>query len=80
MERIPVLFASVLISMKQNENCYLLSCALHDLYGDGVDFVMHLHRSPLPAANLYQKHPEVCPAEIQSEEITVLCFSRKICH
>lgn len=36
----------------QKTKQYLFPCALHDLYGNGVDFVMHLHCSPLSTANL----------------------------
>lgn len=56
---------------------YLLSGALHDFYGDRVDFVMHFHWSPLPAADLDQKHTEVCPSKVQSKEISILCITSR---
>lgn len=32
---------------------YLFSSALHDLDGDGIDFVVHLHGPPLATADLH---------------------------
>lgn len=52
---------------------YLLSCALHDFYRNSIDFVMHLHRSPLPTANLDQKYTKVCPSKVQSKEVPIFC-------
>lgn len=56
---------------------YLFSCALHDFYGNGIDFVMHLHCPPFPTANLYQKHSEVCSTEVQSEKISIFCITNQ---
>lgn len=56
---------------------HLLSRSLHDLDGNGVNLVVHLHGSSLPAADLHQQHPEVCPSQIQSEEISVLCAGER---
>lgn len=57
---------------------YLLSGALHYFNRNRVDFVMHLHGSSLPAANLYQKHTEVCSSKVQSKEISVLCIGSNV--
>lgn len=45
---------------------YLFSGALHDFNRDCVDFVVHLHRPPLSAADFHEQHSEVCPPKIQS--------------
>lgn len=50
---------------------HLFSGSLHYFNGNGVDFIMHLHSSFLAAANLYQKHPEVCTSKIQSQKVTI---------
>lgn len=61
--------------MECKQMVHLFSCALHDFDGNSVDFVVHLHRSPFPTADLYQKHTEVCSSEVQGEEISIFCVT-----
>ena len=56
---------------------YLFSGALHDFYWNSIDFVVHLHRPPLAATDLYQEHAEVGPSEVQGEEVSILCMIRR---
>lgn len=56
---------------------YLFPGALHDLYGNGVDLVMHLYRPLFPATDLHQQDTEICSSEIQGQEVTMLCHKEK---
>ncbi len=57
---------------------HLFSGSLHHFSGNGVDFIVHLHSSFLAAANLYQKHPEVCTSKIQSQKVTIFYIKENI--
>lgn len=52
---------------------HLFPGALHDFNGNGIDLVVHFHRSLLPTADFHQEDTEICSSKIKSQEVTVLC-------
>ena len=56
---------------------HLFPSALHDFNGNGVDFVVHFHRSLFPTTNFHQQDAEVRSSKIQGQEVTVLCCGQE---
>ena len=56
---------------------YLLPSALHDFNGNGVDLIVHFHRSLFPTTDFHQQDAEIRSSKIQGQEVTVLCCSQE---
>lgn len=51
---------------------YLWPAASHEVFRNGINLIFHLHLLLAVGHNFNQKHPEVGPAEIESQEFTLL--------
>lgn len=52
---------------------YLGAAASHEVLGDGIDLILHLDLLEPIVCYSYPKHTEVCPSEVQSQELSVFC-------
>lgn len=55
------------------EGSDLRAAAAHDVLGDGVDLVLHLHLLEPIVRHSHPKHPEVGPSKVQSQELSMFC-------
>lgn len=56
---------------------HLLPRALHDFDGNGIDLVVHFHRSLFPTTDFHQQDAEIRSSKIQGQEVTMLCRSQE---
>lgn len=55
------------------EGSDLRAAAAHDVLGDGVDLVLHLHLLEPIVRHSHPKHAKVGPSKVQSQELSILC-------
>lgn len=56
---------------------HLFPSALHDFNRNGIDLIVHLHRSLFPTTDFHQQDTEICSSKIQGQEVTMLCCSQE---
>lgn len=57
----------------RREGSDLRAAAAHDVLGDGVDLVLHLHLLEPVVRHSHPKHAKVGPSEVQSQELSMFC-------
>lgn len=64
-------------SWYESKLSHLFPSALHDFNGNGIDLVVHFHRSLFPTADFHQQDTEICSSKIKGQEVTMLYYGQE---